>query len=283
LAGLFGNASSLGVHWIYDAKYLEKLSKKQTLLFISQEKKHYDASHPSFYVYPESQIGDVSVQGQILLWLTKELEDNPKLTQKQFSQLLYDHFRPGGDYGGYSESYSNHHIFNRLAKKLRMNIEEKPVTDHQLVGFIPYIACKGLNLDHQKAWDLSQVYTQEEVYLSFYQFFDQVMNKTQEEGIQKAIEKSLDLVPDDFQVAFRIAIEKKDIDILIEDYAGRACPIDQALPVIIHILYHSQSFQEALEMNALIGGASSDRGTLLGSLLSVVYDIPKGWKSYIKL
>jgi hypothetical protein len=26
LAGLLGNASSLGVHWIYDAKYLEELS-----------------------------------------------------------------------------------------------------------------------------------------------------------------------------------------------------------------------------------------------------------------
>jgi ADP-ribosylglycohydrolase len=71
----------------------------------------------------------------------------------------------------------------------------------------------------------------------------------------------------------------KDTPLFIKDYAGTACSIYHALPVIIHIMYHTQSFEEAIRKNTAIGGASSDRGMLLGALLSFYYDIPETFKT----
>lgn len=275
--GLIANASALGLHWIYDVEFLETLSKKQSLIFLSQDKKHYDKAHPSFYVYPDNKVGDVSVQGHILKWCYDALKDNPDFTPKQFSFLLFEKFRPGGDYTGYVEKYSNQHVYNVLSKKLRMQIETKDVDDHQLVGFMPYIACKSLDLSNDKAWALANIYTNDDVYLDFYKYFDVLIEKTQEMSLKDAIQATIELAPKDYQKPIRKAIEIEDTNEFIDDYAGRACPLDQALPLIIHILYHTSSLKDMLELNVLMGGASSDRGTLLGVLSSQVYDIPKEW------
>lgn len=280
-AALIANEASLGLHWIYDGQYLKDLSKKQSLLFLSQDKEHYDASHPSFYVYPENKRGDVSVQGHILKWLYQALKNSPDFTQKQYSQLLFDKFRPGGDYKGYVEKYSNQHVFNVLAKKLRTQVETKPVDDHQLVGFMPYLVCKELGLDNDRAFDLASVYTNDEIYLEFYKMFDELIKLSPKEGLKNAIELSLKLAPNAYQEKLKKAIDIRDTDLFIDEYAGRACPIDQALPLIIHILYHTSTFKQAVELNTLVGGASSDRGTLLGALAVQVYDIPKEWLNLV--
>lgn len=276
-AALIANASALGLHWIYDVDFLEALSKKQSLLFLSQNPRHYAKAYPSFFVYPNNRIGDVSVQGHILKWCYEALKENPDFAPKQFSQLLFDKFRPGGDYTGYVEKYSNHHVFNVLSKKLRMLIETKDVDDHQLVGFMPYIACKNLGLSNDKAWALANVYTKDLVYLDLYKYFDFLIDQTQKMSLKDAIQTSINLAPKDYQKPIRKAIEIEDTNLFIKDYAGRACPLDQALPLIIHILYHTNSLKDMLELNVLMGGASADRATILGVLASQVYDIPDTW------
>ncbi len=95
--------------------------------------------------------------------------------------------------------------------------------------------------------------------------------------MKKAIKSAIDLAPDSFQESLRKATAMNDIDTYIDEYAGRACPISQAIPLIIYILYHATSLKEAVELNALVGGASSDRGTLIGALASLSFDVPDEW------
>lgn len=103
---------------------------------------HFDNVKPSFYVYPDASIGDVSVQGEILKWLYTSLKKNPEFTPKDYEKLLYNKFKPGGNYLGYVESYGKEQVFNRLIKDLRQDIKPIKPMDHQLVGFVPSLATR---------------------------------------------------------------------------------------------------------------------------------------------
>jgi len=277
LPGLVANAATLGVYWIYDADYLKALAEEQSLLFMSQSKEHYDQAKPSFFVYPNNEIGDVSLQGEILKWLFNALKDDHDLSQAEFRRLVVEQLKPGGDYTGYVESYGKQLVYNHLMKDLKEEANPIEVNDKQLVGFIPYLVCKALELGNDKAWTLAQVFTNDKTIHDFYTFFDHLIAEAPIKGMQKAIKAAIEYAPKDYQEKLEKAVDMEDTDKFIENYAGRACPYKHAIPVITHILYHARTFEEAIEMNAVIGGASSDRGILLGVLANINCPIPQAW------
>jgi len=277
LPALVANAATLGIHWIYDYKYLQELAKNQSLLFLTQERKHFEAARNSYYSYPNSEVGDVTVQGQMLMWLYQALKNNPDFSLTDYSKLLFKKFKPGGTYQGYTESYAKKHVMNILNQSLNLGIEEIPINDDHLVGFMPYLACKELNLDNKKAWELTNVYSQDESYLIYFTMFDKLFEKLKTTDMKTAVESVITLGPEKYQLALKKAIEMTDTNEFIKNYAGRACPIQQSIPLIIHLLYNSNSYQEIIEQNALIGGAVSDRGMLLGAIMAQVSKIPTDW------
>ena len=281
-AALLANSITIGVHWIYDPEYLKILSKKQSLLFMRQEKKHFDQSKPSFYVYPNQGPGDFTVQGHILKWLDESLKDKIDFSVDDYHQMLIDAFKPGGTYQGYTEKYIKEDVYNFLSKELRKENKLDKINDNQMVGFVPYIACKDYGLTNERAFEYCQIYSHMTIFKDMYDFFDLLLGQMNVQTIKEAIDEVLIHTPDAFKEAFNRATQMDDTDAFINQYAGRACPINHALPLIIHIMYHTSSFKEALEMNALIGGASSDRALLLGALLSKKYKIDEDWISQIK-
>jgi hypothetical protein len=277
LPGLVANAATLGIHWIYDYQYLAALEKKQSLLFMRQEKHHFENSKNSFYSYPNSQIGDVTVQGDILIWLYQAMKDNPDFSMKDYSKLLYQQFKPGGNYTGYVESYAKKHVISILAKSLNLDIPEIDVMDDHLVGFVPYLVCKELDLGREKAWELTNVYSQDKDYYQYFKMFDELFVLLPKLGLKKAIEQVIQIGPEKYQTALKKAIEMDDANNFIEQYSGRACAIKFSIPLIIHILYHTSSYQEAVTYNAVLGGAVSDRNTMIGAIFAQVSKIPEDW------
>lgn len=277
LPALVANAATLGVHWIYDYEYLQELAKKQSLLFMKQVKEHFDKAQVSFFSYPDAEIGDVTVQGEILKWLYQAMKKNLDFSQEDYSKLLYSKFKPGGTYVGYVESYSKTHVLQLQAKSLRIDFPQKPLMDDQLVGFMPYLVCKELKLDNKKAWELTKVYSQDEDYYNYFLMFDRLLELLPQVGMKEAIRSVISLAPVKFHIDLQKAIEMNDTNEFIEHFAGRACPIKQSIPLIMHILYQSNSYQEAIEFNALLGGAVSDRSTLIGAIYSQVSEVPQEW------
>ncbi|MDT8337418.1 MAG: hypothetical protein RQ856_06305 [Candidatus Izemoplasmatales bacterium] len=277
LPGLVANAATLGIHWIYDYKYLETLAKKQSLLFMRQEKVHFENSQNSYYSYPNSEVGDVTIQGDILIWLYQAMKDNPNLSMKDYSKLLYQQFKPGGTYRGYVETYAKKHVITVLAKSLNLDIPEIEVMDDHLVGFVPYLVCKELGFSIEKAWELTNVYSQDKDYYRYFKMFDELFVNLPKLGLKKAIEQVIHLGPEKYQTALKKAIEMTDANDFIEQYSGRACAIKYSIPLIIHILYHTNSYEEAIIYNAPLGGAVSDRNTMIGAISAQVSKMPEGW------
>lgn len=260
---LIANHASLGFHWIYDRHYLEELSKKESLIFRKQDKKHFDAAKPSYYVYPHQ---DYSVQGMIVKWLYDALNSHRELNREDYENLLFEQLKPGGSYIGYVESYTKKMIIKKLAFDVKVNVNEFDLVDDHLVGFVPYLVCKELGLDNKRAWDLAQAFTTLEDYLMFYEMFDEIFEHLGKKDKQTVLKDAIQKAPKRYAVQLHKAIDMNDTDAFINEYAGIACQIRQSVPLIIHLLAHTNSFEEMLHLNTKIGGASSDRGLLLGAL-----------------
>ena len=275
LHALVGNAATLGIHWIYNPNYLAELAKKESLFFRKQDPKMYTEAQPSYYAYPFASVGDVTVQGMFLYWLTEALKANPKLTRAAYGKLIYDHLKPGGDYTGYVETYGHKLIITQLNESMKLSLPPIPLDDDHLIGFVPYIATKQLGLSNDQAWDLAQLFTQREEYPAIYQMLDAMIeNLNKKQPMQVAIQNALPLAPRRFAVTLKKATELTDTNAFVKDYAGTACAINQSIPVIIHLLYQSQNLQDAWLRNALISGAIAERAMLLTMIFGII-DGPK--------
>lgn len=282
-AGLMANAATLGIHWIYDHQFLKDLSVKESLLFRVQDHALYRRAKPSYFSYPDQKLGDVSVQGDILKWLYEALENNHDYHIKQYENMLFKQFRPGGNYRGYVETYAKKQVVNTLNKQLNQDGGDIVINDDHLVGFMPYLACHALGINHMKAWELAKLYTQDEAYLSYYKMFDRLIENMKTMDKKDAIKDALEEAPKAYLESLEHAIKDSDTDLFIDNYAGRACEIKQSIPVILHVFSHYDDFEEAIIENAKIGGAISDRNTILGFLLSYVSQVPKSWYNKLKI
>jgi hypothetical protein len=267
---LLGNAATLGIHWIYNAEFLADLAKKQSLLFLKQDPKLFEAAQPSYYAYPRTNVGDVTSQGMFLFWLTKALKANPNLSQQDYRDLIIQQIKPGGDYQGYIETYGHKLIMNYLNEKMGLKLPLVPMDDDHLIGFIPYMAVKQLGLATHKAWELAQLFTQKEEYPSCYQMFDAIIDRLPTQSMKQAIQAAIAFAPKRYAVQMKKAIELTDTKAFVKDYAGTACAINQSVPIIIHLLYHSQSLADAWLRNALISGAIAERAMLLTMLMGII-------------
>jgi hypothetical protein len=205
-----------------------------------------------------------------LFWLTKALKANPNLTQLEYKDLILHQIKPGGDYQGYVETYGHKLIINAFNEKLGLNLPVVPLDDDHLIGFIPYISVKQLGLSTNKAWELAQLFTSKEEYPACYQMFDAIIDRLPTKTMKQAIEESVVFAPKRYAIQMKKAIELTDTKAFVKDYAGTACAINQSVPIVIHLLYHSQNLADAWLRNALISGAIAERAMLLTMLMGII-------------
>jgi hypothetical protein len=114
------------------------------------------------------------------------------------------------------------------------------------------------------------LFTQKEEYPACYQMFDAIIDQLPTQSMKQAIEKAIAFAPKRYAVQMKKAIELTDTKAFVKDYAGTACAINQSVPIIIHLLYHSQSLADAWLRNALISGAIAERAMLLTMLMGII-------------
>ncbi len=277
VGALVANSASLGHHWIYNTPFLESESKKRDLLFQKQNQDVYDRGKPSYFVYPNADIGDFSTQGMFFKWLYEDIIKKDNYSKNDYITMLYEHIRPGGDYEGYIESYAKKMVIESLYDDLKIAYTPFEKDDTHLVNFIPYMVCKLHQLPKEKAWEIAQAFTEVEDFFIFYEMFDELLSIINEAPLKTSLKKVIPKAPKHFQEALYQALDMDDTKAFIKDYAGIACYISQSIPLIFHILSHTTSYEEMVHWNTKIGGASSDRGLLLGFIMSMVSDVPKAW------
>lgn len=272
---LLGNASSLGYHWMYNGDYLEELAKQKALLFKVPNKAEYDEAGHSYFAYPHAKLGDVTVQGQILTWLYEAVLKKNDFHKSDYHQLLFDQFRPGGPYQGYVESYAKNLVINQLNEDLHLGLNDVEKDDDHLVGFVPYWVSKELDKPLSWAFDLTQVFSTRLEYKMLFQMMDQLFIELESHPMKDAIRRTLHLSPRGLVHKIEKGLDMNDTKAFIKGYAGTACSIYQSIPLIFHLLSISESVQDLLERNIVIGGATSDRAMVLLAIWNQYKAIPE--------
>lgn len=278
---LVASAASLGLNWVYNIPYLKKLSAEQPLAFMPVDPAKYKRARKAVMGYPNATVGDVSLQGRILSWVYDALKEDKHLQRDALETIIYDHIKPGGDYQGWVESYGKKLIVNRLNQELETDTTPLALHDSQLVGFTFYLAAKTLDLSNDQAFGYAKMFTDRDDYLQWYAVFDQIIEDVKTMSLKEALRKSLDQVPKDYRFKCAQALHAEKFEDILK-VVNTACDIEHAIPVIYTVLALSDDFKSAVELNTLIGGASSDRGLLLGAVLASAYDIPEDWQKHLK-
>lgn len=274
---LVSNAASLGFNWIYNMPYLEKLSLEQSLLFQKEDPNQYKRAGKSYLAYPYAEIGDLSFQGELTKWLYKELKTDVDFNKEKYIEMVFDKIQPAGSYIGYAESYARKLVMNKYLEQFKLSEHQLVQNDDQLVGFVPYLVTKELGLSIDKAFELASAFTNIKDYVQFYQMFDSIFENLESKDLNESIELSISLAPKSYHENLKLAISIHDTKTFIINHSGTACHIPHAVPLIIHILYHSKNYEEAVKLNTMIGGASSDRGLMIGAIMSNVSEVPESW------
>jgi len=267
---LLSNSSQLGFNWIYNREFLKQYSKTNNMLMTKPINKHYEENKPSYNTYEGYEIGENTLQGQIVSCLYNDMINNDLYNEHSYEKLLLNHFLPGGIYKGYVESYGNKLVVKYLNKRLKIN-NEISLDDDQLVGFVPYVVYKALNKSSSDALKLTNVLTNNEDYKYLFDILDNV-NK---ENIKEVLTRS----KLSFKNKILNAIKYED-DTFIKDVHELSCSIDVAFPIIFYLYNKHKSLIEALNENVILGGASGDRAIIL-ALLYHPDKLPKEWDKYI--
>ena len=278
---LIANAASLGFHWIYDMDFLEELSKKQSLVFQLPSLELYAQAKPSFYGYPYAKAGDVTTQGMYLKWLYKAIQEKPDFDLEDYRTLIFEQTKPGGPYIGYIETYNHTLLINAMSSKLRLNLPLLPVSDDHLVGFVPYLASKELGLGNDFAWSLAQLFTDKVEYRQFFDMFDYIFDNIVQMPRLEMLKNAIKFAPESYHEKLEKALSMENTRDFIKQYAGIACHIPQSVPLIFRILNQCTSYEDMVETNIRLGGASGERAMLLGAIFAQVSEIPEEWTQMV--
>jgi ADP-ribosylglycohydrolase len=163
-----------------------------------------------------------------------------------------------------------------MIDEFELETEKLPIDDDQLVGFVPYIVTKSLGLSNALANQLAKLLTLSDDYYTFYGIFDALIDAAKTVPLKEALTASLKDVPKHFGFKLTMAINSNTKQDILE-IVNTSCSIGYAIPLIYYILSHTNNYEEAVRLNTEFGGASCDRGMLIGAIYSQLSEIPEDW------
>ena len=279
-AALLGSSSSLGLNWIYDKKLLSDYAEKNNVLFIPIDHNLYKEAKTGFDVYPNSIVGDLDFMGEIINLFNNFLNNNIDISPKNWRTVVYNYINEEGPYNAYIEKYGKV-LVSKYENELINNLEPQIHTDYednQLIGLAIFTAIydndKFKNKFNNSLY-YAKVFTS---YLPIENFTELLFNLFNDlkDGVEKekALQNNIKFAPVEFQEKLKHSLHKVDSYFFIKNFSGVACELDQSFPLIYHLVASSDTWEDALTKNAILGGASSARGIIISAIFNIIDIIP---------
>lgn len=284
-ASLLGSSSALGLNWIYDRTLLENFSKNNNVLFIRIDDELYSKAKTSFNVYPDAQVGDLDFMGETLFafhdFLESDLPKDGYSFRLHFNKLL----NPRNGYTGYVEHYGVD-LFDKVDNNTEFDSTAKTsYIDKQLIGpafLLAIFERDDIKNKVQTALKYSQVLTAYDGTINFLNLlFNLFTNLKNNNNKIDSLLESITYAPKDIRKSLSKSLEDLDINEFIDKYSGVACGIEQSFPLIFYITAHCDTYEEALTLNAILGGASSARGLFISALFNIIEGTPEKYSKML--
>lgn len=285
-AALLGSASALGYHWVYDPfKLFDRRDSGHPMIFEEIDHEFYKKADNTYDVYPHHKAGDLDFMGEVLYITHRFLETDNDGSLEAYRAMFYDYFKEDSPYNGWVEGYAKDFLKQYKAELDGTKEPQVHTTyvDKQLVGLLFVLAV----LEHDSITDKVETAVNYAKTLSSYEhieplseFLLRLFEKLDEgHSIQDALTACSVYIPDIYRENVLTSKEDMDIVTFAQNHAGIACGLDQSLALIFYILNHTSTWEEAMVLNASIGGASSNRGIFISAIASRYLDIPEEYLS----
>lgn len=263
---LQGSASALGLNWIYDAPLLESFCKDKSCIFLDIQHDLYNQSKKAYDVYPNHQAGDLDFMGEILNQLNKFLDESPKNTPWEFFIYIHQFLTT---YDGYIESYGKD-LMRRYEKDKLRCVYETPHLDEQLINMAIYFVFHERDNSIEETLKYTKIFTSDPSSKILLPMLQDFLNDLENESLEIALDNVKMSVTKPYKEQIIKALNCKNKEELLKEIST-ACGAKDALAMILYILKHTSSTEEALELNVSLGGASSARGIFVSALAQKLY------------
>lgn len=277
---LIADAAALGVHWIYDVDRVAKIAKAHggSASFVPVDTANYENTK-GYFAHPLREIGANTQYGEVVhLAMNCVLANGGKFDIDDYKARFVAHFGPGGTYIGYIDHATRGTLENIAAEN-----EETGTDDVQMPALAALPAI--IALDAKKAKDATRVTNDNPISNNaagiFRNLLSAILNGAE---MEEALIQASNIGDEEFSSLLTAALETEEADsIAYGAETGRACYLKSALPLSFHILKHTNSFEEAVDLNNLCAGDNAGRSVFIGAIAGAYYNggsdkgIPQKW------
>lgn len=274
LGSFLGDSHSLGVHWVYNTRAIDKkVGRVEELIAPIVNRFH-----------PNRGKGEFTHYGDQTLFLLEYLREHTDFIKNDFLLSWADYMR---SYDGYMDHATKDTVKNLDEGKQG---SEAASLSHDLGGAariapLIYRFAPDRNKTVQTCREQTEAtHNNENVVHSSGFFAELVLSILGGKRVEESLEATINALPESSALREWAAagMESKGADSR-ETIAtfGQACPVEKLFPGTIHLIVtYQDDLQEALIQNAGAGGDSAARGLIVGMVLGAYhgYDaLPQAW------
>ena len=258
----YGDAYSLGGHWVYDTIEIENACFDLS-----------NCNNPISPYHPTKSKGDFTHYGDQMFWLLQDLVKEDKFSLVDFGQRWHTNMQI---YTGYIDGASKHTV-KKLSEEKNYFACGSSSSDLSAVSRMFPIILKYNDslLDMQEAIKLHTILTHmnKDLVLSGAFFCEVSVAVLNGADLEKTILESSKHFGDNILQWTQKAQEALEINPKEAIHKlGASCSVNGAFASTIYILLkYKDNFFEALKENMLAGGESSARGMIIGGILGIVH------------
>lgn len=277
LGALVADAAAMGLHWLYDPERIASLAERLEPLFLSADQQHFDGAK-GYFAHGGKRAGELSQYGAVLTLAMKSLiASDGRVDITDFQRRYEAFFGPGGEWEGYIDRPTRGTLANLGPEVNDDTPAASGIDDDQMPAFsiVPGIVAAGPNVP-SLADDVTRMVrvtndnplaTEAATIVA-----DVISALLQGDDMLTTLTKQADAAGDLLQPLLREALAADDqTSVDIAGHFGRACHVQQGLPVVFHIAKHAETYENAVRTNVLAGGDSCGRSMALGAILGARY------------
>ncbi|MEZ5932045.1 MAG: ADP-ribosylglycohydrolase family protein [Alphaproteobacteria bacterium] len=273
LGALVADAAAMGLHWLYDADRLAEIAARREPVFLDADQRHFEGVQ-GYFAHEGKQAGELSQYGATLtLAMASLIATGGRFAAADYQKRYLAFFGPGGSWKGYIDRPTRGTLANLGSAIGEDTPEVSGVDDDQLPALSPVPALVAAGPDaadlEQQVTSLVRVTNDNPLALEAALITARLIRAMlAEEKVSTALEREAEHAGEVLQPLLRKALASKNrSSVDLAGDIGRACHVQQGLPVVFHIVSHASSFREATRSNVLAGGDSCGRSMALGALL----------------
>ena len=258
----YGDAYSLGAHWVYDTKDIENACLDLNA-----------CNNPLSSYHRTKCAGDFTHYGDQMLWLLEDLAEHKIFSLVDFGERWYKNMQ---SYDGYIDGASKHTLAQLSESKNFFSCGSSSSDLSAVSRMFPIIFKYHDSVDDmQEAIKLHTIVTHmnKELILTANFFSELTIALLHGASLQQSIEENSKHFGENIQKWTQEAKALLEVDTkeAIKEL-GQSCSVDGAYASTIYILLkYENDFARALKENLLAGGESSARAMIIGAILGLLH------------